>query len=175
MRKIALELSSEKINHDNVVKQLNFTDEEKILVDIFWTPTFNNSWVIVTKEMIVKYLEFDEKIAFRKLKDILTNKHKKNGKVIFNRMKYQDYKISKSNKYNIEMSGSCWKHLLCTVDSKYTPLALNIALKFYRITMESIKLMQEDAVKRYLNTSDEYTKEIIQQEILKLTSKLKKL
>ena len=165
---IMTEFSNGKISHRNLINKLYLSDEEKELASKFWYPNSNEKWIELTKEMAIKYLEFNKNSWINEVKNTLNAKYKINGimKKCFNN---NDYKITKlkKNDYNIMISGECWKHLLYIVNSKYSLLASNIMKKFHNIYIEANKILLKEASEKYLLVKESEKKDI-EIEILRL-------
>jgi hypothetical protein len=56
------EFKENKLNHVVLAKLADFTDEEVEFVKLFWDPTFNGSWIYLTKEMVVDWMGYKERI-----------------------------------------------------------------------------------------------------------------
>ena len=48
------------IDHVKLAQLANFSSEEVEFVKLFWDPAFNNSWIYLSKEMVVDWLGYKD-------------------------------------------------------------------------------------------------------------------
>jgi hypothetical protein len=54
------EFKENKLDHVALARLADFADEEIEFVKLFWDPTFNGSWIYLTKEMVVDWMGYSD-------------------------------------------------------------------------------------------------------------------
>ncbi len=53
--------SDNQLTEYDIARFMNFTDEEIKMINLYWHPTFNGSWIYLSDEMILEYLTNETK------------------------------------------------------------------------------------------------------------------
>jgi len=120
------EFKNNTLDHVTLAKIAQFNDEEIEFVKLFWQPAFNDSWIYITKEMVIEWFGYKEN------KDTMKNFYIKLNK---------DYEINvdykEVNQDNELVINQCSKNISSTIPD----LGGGRNKKYYLITGECLKTL----------------------------------
>jgi hypothetical protein len=129
------------LDHVKLAQLAKFTMEEIEFVKLFWDPAFNNSWIYITKNMVIEWLGYkNSKDTMPDFYKILTKSYEKD--IDYKEVKKEDEIITKFYSEN-------------TTNEK-----LGNRAKYYAITGECLKtlLMSAQTLRGFNCCSKSYTK-----------------
>lgn len=171
---IAKALEVKEIDHVKLAEIAGFNSEEVEFVKLFWDPAFNNSWIYITKQMVVEWLGYKEtKDTMSDFKKNLIKNYEenedykevdKNDEIV--KKFYSDFnpneKIGNRAKFYL-VTGECLKGLLMSSNTMRGKLIKKIYIK----TEKLVFIMLEVINKQTIMIQDQHIKETKKQLLIK--------
>lgn len=155
------EFMNSNSNPSLLAKIANFTSEEIEFVKLFWDPTFNDSWIYISKEMVLEWFGYkDAKNTMSDFYSKLAKDYKKN--VDFKEVNQNDEIILKQcsgnltnktipdssgsgghNKKYYLVNGECLKELLMSAQTARGKVVRKIYIKTEKLVLIMIKVVNK--------------------------------
>lgn len=150
-------LEVKEIDHVKLAEIAGFNSEEIEFVKLFWDPAFNNSWIYVTKQMVVEWLGYKENKAtmgdFKKnlIKNYEENEDykevDKNDEIVkkFRLENFLTEKIANGTKFYL-ITGECLKGLLMSSNTMRGKLIKKIYIKTEKLVFIMLEVINKQTI-----------------------------
>ncbi len=124
-----------EINHNNLISICDFNEQELEVAKRFWGPKFHITFLVITENMLVKWLGFQKDgLVFTNFLKLLYEKYE--APTHFKIVKY-------NNGVQILVKGLIWRSMIISSGSKYSLPTLKVHKKMEEVSSVVFNILEQ--------------------------------